>query len=197
MFSYESHAVLVVDDDPLNLSVMHTALNSVGYMTYAANSGYQALNMTPDIKPDLVLLDIVMPGIDGFEVCRRLKADPSTIDIPVIFITAHSNPDRMAEGFTLGAVDYLVKPVSMADLLIKVSTQIQIKSFLAEQQAQLEQVEICGNPLNLPTLSCDDKGMLHYNFQADTHYQGEFRKRLQQSAEIKPGPIKIKQNYKH
>lgn len=197
MFSSESHAVLVVDDDPINLSVMHTALNSVGYMTYAANSGYQALNMTPEIKPDLVLLDIVMPGIDGFEVCRRLKADPATIDIPVIFITGHSSPDRMAEGYTLGAVDYLVKPVNMADLLVKVSTQIQIKSFLAEQQAQLEQVEVCGKSLTLPTLSYDEKGLLHYNFQADTHYQGDFRKRLQQSAEIKPGEIKIKPHYKH
>lgn len=197
MFSDETHAVLVVDDDPLNLSVMHTALNSAGYMTYAANSGYQALNMTSDIKPDLVLLDVVMPGIDGFEVCRRLKADPSTIDIPVIFITAHSSPDRMAEGYTLGAVDYLVKPVSMAELLVKVSTQIQIKSFLAEQQAKLEQVEFNTKALNTPNLSYDSKGLLHYNLAADERYQGELQKRLRQAKQIQADDIKIKTNYKH
>lgn len=197
MFSDETHAVLVVDDDPLNLSVMHTALNSAGYMTYAANSGYQALNMTSDIKPDLVLLDVVMPGIDGFEVCRRLKADPSTIDIPVIFITAHSSPDRMAEGYTLGAVDYLVKPVSMAELLVKVSTQIQIKSFLAEQQAKLEQVEFNTKALNTPNLSYDSKGLLHYNLAADERYQGELQKRLRQAKQIQADEIKIKTNYKH
>lgn len=197
MFSDETHAVLVVDDDPLNLSVMHTALNSAGYMTYAANSGYQALNMTSDIKPDLVLLDVVMPGIDGFEVCRRLKADPSTIDIPVIFITAHSSPDRMAEGYTLGAVDYLVKPVSMAELLVKVSTQIQIKSFLAEQQAKLEQVEFNTKTLNTPNLSYDSKGLLHYNLAADERYQSELQKRLRQAKQIQADEIKIKTNYKH
>jgi len=197
MFSDETHAVLVVDDDPLNLSVMHTALNSAGYMTYAANSGYQALNMTSDIKPDLVLLDVVMPGIDSFEVCRRLKADPSTIDIPVIFITAHSSPDRMAEGYTLGAVDYLVKPVSMAELLVKVSTQIQIKSFLAEQQAKLEQVEFNTKALNTPNLSYDSKGLLHYNLAADERYQGELQKRLRQAKQIQADEIKIKTNYKH
>ncbi len=197
MFSDQAHAVLVVDDDPLNLSVMHTALHSAGYMTYAANSGYQALNMTPDIKPDIVLLDIVMPGIDGFEVCRRLKADPATIDIPVIFITAHSSPDRMAEGYALGAVDYLVKPISMTELLMKVSTQIQIKSFLAEQQAKLEQVEYRVKSLGSDCLNFDSKGLLHYNLETDERYQRELQQRLRQTQQIKPNQIKIKLSDKH
>jgi putative two-component system response regulator len=112
------------------------------YKVKVANSGERALRaVKADDKPDLVLLDIMMPGMDGYEVCRRLMADPDTRDIPVIFLTAKSRVEDETMGFALGASDYVVKPVSPPILMARIKTQLSLKAareFLRDQNAFLE-----------------------------------------------------------
>jgi len=120
--------VLVVDDSPLDLAALREILRpfySVQCVT-DASSALQALGAGE--KPDLVLLDVIMPGTDGLEVCRRIRADPATADIPVIFVTARETEEDEAAGFAAGAVDYVVKPVSPHLLLARVKTHVELKA---------------------------------------------------------------------
>ena len=103
--------ILVVDDMPDNITLLSSILSG-SYKVKAANSGLRALKIAFSDAPDIILLDIMMPGIDGYEVCRELKADPRTRHIPVIFITALGEIEDETLGFELGAVDYITKPVS-------------------------------------------------------------------------------------
>jgi len=105
--------ILVVDDVPGNIDVL-TAVLRGDYKIKAATSGDKALALAQTFHPDLILLDVMMPGMDGYEVCRRLKSDPRTRDIPVIFVTALSDEGNEEEGFAAGGVDYITKPISPA-----------------------------------------------------------------------------------
>ena len=133
--------VLVVDDAPENIAAMAALLNGE-YRTKAATDGEKALELArSDRGPDLILLDVVMPGMDGHEVCRRLKADPRTADIPVIFLTARGNTEDEQRGLELGAVDYITKPFSPPIVRARLKTHLQLKSvrdFLADRSAFLE-----------------------------------------------------------
>ena len=133
--------VLVVDDTPENLTLMGSLLRD-HFMVKMANNGEKALKIAmSDTPPDLVLLDIMMPGTDGYEVCRRLKATAATRDIPVIFLTARSDPDDERMGLALGAVDYITKPISPPILLARVNTHLALKAtadFLRDKSAYLE-----------------------------------------------------------
>ena len=133
--------VLVVDDTPENLTLMGALLRD-HFMVKVANNGEKALKIAiSDTLPDLVLLDIMMPGTDGYEVCRRLKATAATRDIPVIFLTARSDPDDERMGLALGAVDYITKPISPPILLARVNTHLALKAtadFLRDKSAYLE-----------------------------------------------------------
>lgn len=125
--------ILIVDDIPVNLQVLGSTLSKVNYRIAAATNGQKALDIIKDIKPDLILLDIMMPDIDGYEVCRRLKAAPDTREIPVIFLTAKVETDDIIRGFNIGAVDYITKPINSAELLARVNTHLLIQ----RQQKQL------------------------------------------------------------
>lgn len=126
MKANEKATVLVVDDTPENIDLLVEILKD-DYRVKAARNGEQALKIAGlGSKPDLILLDIMMPGIDGFEVCRRLKADPSRCDIPVIFVTAKITTDDEIHGFKLGAVDYITKPISPPVVLARVKTHIAL-----------------------------------------------------------------------
>ena len=133
--------VLVVDDTPENLTLMGALLRD-HFMVKVANNGEKALKIAmSDTPPDLVLLDIMMPGLDGYEVCRRLKATAATRDIPVIFLTARSDPDDERMGLALGAVDSLTKPITPPILLARVNTHLALKAtadFLRDKSAYLE-----------------------------------------------------------
>jgi putative two-component system response regulator len=137
----EPETVLVVDDAPENLMLLTHALADQ-YRVRAARDGAGALQIAgSEPRPDLILLDIVMPGLDGFEVCRRLKADPATAAIPVIFLTARSESEDEARGFALGAVDYISKPISAPVVRARVKTHLQLKAsadFLKDQNRFLE-----------------------------------------------------------
>jgi putative two-component system response regulator len=133
--------VLVVDDTADNLIVMSELLGD-SYRVKIANNGERALRVAvADPKPDLILLDVMMPGIDGHEVCRRLKRDVATSDIPVIFLTARSTPHDERLGLDLGALDYITKPISPPVVLARVRNHLQLKllsSMLRDHNAFLE-----------------------------------------------------------
>jgi signal transduction histidine kinase len=120
--------ILVVDDIPENVKVIAHMLKGMGFAITFAKSGYEALEKLKSNPPNLVLLDISMPGMDGYEVCERIKNDPETEDIPVIFVTARDNPEDVVMGFEKGAVDYLTRPVNSAELKARVMTHLELKS---------------------------------------------------------------------
>lgn len=135
------HTVLVVDDTPENLGLM-SALLKERYRVRVANGGERALAIaaTPP-RPDIILLDVMMPEVDGYEVCRRLKADATTADIPVVFLTARSDQDDERRGLELGAVDYVTKPISPPIVLARVHNHLQLKQakdLLRDHNAFLE-----------------------------------------------------------
>lgn len=126
--------ILVVDDEPFYTEVLNNLLRK-DYDMVIAENGQQALQLAVnDPQPDLILLDILLPDIDGYEVCSRLKADPSTSEIPVIFLSAKSDVDDEVKGFNLGAVDYITKPISPP--IVHARAQIHIK--IAKMVKQLE-----------------------------------------------------------
>lgn len=131
--------VLVVDDTPANLEVITDALTSQGYQVTVAISGDRALKRLETYVPDLILLDIQMPGIDGFETCQQIKGNPMLADIPIIFITALSDTASIVKGFSLGAVDYISKPFREPELFARVKTHLrmrQLTEHLAQQVAE-------------------------------------------------------------
>jgi putative two-component system response regulator len=137
----ERPTVLAVDDVAENLALLSNILKA-RYRVLVATSGEEALSLAhQEHVPDLILLDVVMPDLDGFEVCRLLKSDPRTEHIPVIFLTAHTDLEDEQEGFDLGAVDYISKPISAPLVLARVKTHLQTKTmqdFLKGQNAILE-----------------------------------------------------------
>jgi DNA-binding response OmpR family regulator/DNA-binding CsgD family transcriptional regulator len=113
--------VLIVDDVPDNLSVLHDALDEAGYTVLVANDGASAIQRARQARPDVVLLDAMMPGMDGFEVARRLKADPETAAIPIIFMTALTETEHVVAAFGAGGVDYVTKPIDARQVLARIA----------------------------------------------------------------------------
>ncbi len=119
--------ILVVDDNPTNLAVICQALRTEGWQIRIAMNGEDALRKATQNPPDLILLDVQMPGINGFEVCKRLKADEATSDIPIIFMTALSDTDSKVKGLGLGAVDYVTKPFDQQEAIARVRVHLQLR----------------------------------------------------------------------
>lgn len=126
--------LLVIDDIPENLRILFKLFERSGYKVLVATSGQEGLQIVENVAPHLVLLDIMMPTMDGFEVCQRLKAEPTTQNIPVIFMTAMTEPESKVRGFELGAADYITKPFQRQEVLARVNTHIA----LSQQQRQLK-----------------------------------------------------------
>ncbi|MBD2454607.1 response regulator [Nostoc sp. FACHB-87] len=137
----KSGVILIVDDTPINLEMLFDFLGTAGFTVLIAEDGESAIAIAEYGKPDLILLDILMPGIDGFETCRRLKAQESTQDIPVIFMTALSETVDKVKGFELGAVDYLTKPLQHQEVLARIQLHLKLRTLtktLQEQNLRLE-----------------------------------------------------------
>lgn len=132
--------ILLVDDVPVNIEIIGTLLTNHGYFISVAENGEKALLAVETAKPDLILLDIMMPGMDGFEVCRRLKANPATVNIPVIFITALSDAENVVKGFELGGVDYVTKPFNAEEVIARVNTHLSLRSTWIDQQVMTHMV---------------------------------------------------------
>jgi signal transduction histidine kinase len=130
--------ILLVDDTPTNLKVLAEALHGQGWKTLMAADGESAIEQVEYLRPDLILLDVMMPGIDGFETCRRLKANPDTQDIPVIFMTALSDTVDKVRGLELGAVDYVTKPFQHEEVIARTKLHLRLSqlTYKLEQEVQ-------------------------------------------------------------
>jgi len=137
----QNYAILVVDDNVNNLKVVVNYLREFGFRMLTASSGESALKRVEAYPPDLILLDVMMPGIDGFEVCRRLKADPATAEIPVIFMTALAGEDDKVKGFDAGAVDYVTKPIQQREVLARVNTHLRLSTLTNTLQAANTEIQ--------------------------------------------------------
>ncbi len=131
--------ILLVDDDPIAIQLLARILAGMGSLRFAT-SGADALRLALELKPDLVLLDAEMPGMGGFQVCAAFKADPLLADVPVIFVTSHSDPAFEVSGFDLGAADFIAKPVHPALVQARVKTQLRLKH-LADELRQIALVD--------------------------------------------------------
>jgi len=127
--------VLVVDDVPDNITLLNDALEEAGYTVLVANSGEAALPLAARAQPDLVLLDAVMPGLDGFEVARRLKADEATAAIPIVFMTGLTETEHVVAAFAAGGTDYVTKPIKPREVLARVAAHLQAAR--TQRQARL------------------------------------------------------------
>lgn len=137
----DNASILIVDDNPRNLQLMSTILKEKGFKLYVTNSGENALLFLQKTLPDLILLDIMMPGLSGFEVCKRIKQDEKLKDIPVIFLTAKNDVEDVVEGFEAGAVDYVTKPFNTKEVFVRISTHLQLKKakeMLIEKNSEMK-----------------------------------------------------------
>ena len=138
----DTPTVLIVDDTPANVGILVEYLEGRRVRVAVAQEGEEGLARAEFVQPDLILLDVVMPGMDGFETCRRLKASASTRDIPVIFMTALADTQDKISGFAAGGVDYVTKPFQIDEVWARVATHLALRSAqkrLAQQNAQLQQ----------------------------------------------------------
>ena len=139
----KAHApqILLVDDNATNLQVLYQTLEGNGYRLFAARSGRDAISISQRVVPDLILLDAMMPGMDGFETCARLKADERTRDTPVIFLSALTEPSEKVRGFELGAVDFVNKPFQAEEVLARVRTHLTIRDLQKQLRTRNEELE--------------------------------------------------------
>jgi two-component system, sensor histidine kinase and response regulator len=133
--------VLIADDNIINIDVLRKGLDSLNLEVSIATNGKLAVDITSRFQPDLILLDIMMPEMNGFEVCKTLKADPLAKDIPIIFITAKNEPEDIEKGFSLGCVDYIPKPFSQPEVLARVKSHIKLRKLLLLREVWLNQLK--------------------------------------------------------
>ncbi len=139
-----SNSILIVDDTPNNIRVLFDVLVQEGFEISVVKSGEIALEKLTYIQPDLILLDVMMPGMDGFETCRRIKANPENKDIPIIFMTALSETEHKVGGLKLGAVDYITKPIQVEEVLARVNIHLRLRNTqqqLCQEVADRKQAE--------------------------------------------------------
>ena len=136
----QGRKILIVDDDRLNIRILSGILKKQGYILADADSGERALEVYPEFKPNLVLLDVMMPGINGFEACRMLKQQHGENCAPIVFITAKNEADDVIEGFNAGGVDYLPKPFQTREVLVRIRTHLQNQLFAEQQKTLVDQL---------------------------------------------------------
>jgi signal transduction histidine kinase len=134
--------ILVIDDSPTNLEILHDVLGGAGYEVLVEMDGISGISQVESNPPDLILLDVMMPKIDGFETCRRLQANPSTSYIPIIFITALTEAEEKVKGLSLGAVDYITKPFEQQEVLARISLHLKLRKLNIELDKQKQELEI-------------------------------------------------------
>jgi CheY-like chemotaxis protein len=132
--------ILVVDDQPINIKLLQRKLERQGMDVYVAYNGRECLSIVEEAKPDLILLDIMMPEMDGIETCQRLKSNPVTETIPIIFITAKASKEGKLEGLDAGAVDYITKPIDLDETLARVRTQLRLQEMFRENMQLQERL---------------------------------------------------------
>jgi len=176
MSDYAKANILLVDDTPENLTLLIGLLKGEGYLIHAAPNGPRALATAQRIAPDVILLDIKMPGMDGFEVCERLKADERTRDIPVIFISALNEVVDKVKGFEVGGVDYITKPFQPEEVLTRVKTHLllsrlrnHLEALVEERMAELQkasqEIQRLKDQLQAENIYLREEIKLEHNFE--------------------------------
>jgi len=153
-----TRSVLVVDDEPINVQLLERKLEWEGLCVLTANSGQACLDIAKAQRPDLILLDVMMPGMDGFEVCQKLREDDLTKAIPVIFVTAHNSKQGKLDGLEAGAVDYITKPIDLEETVARVNTQLK---YLAINQANVELTRRLGESRRAAAIGALTQGIAH------------------------------------
>lgn len=146
--------ILVVDDTPANIDVLANILEAEGYAVSFATTGEKAIKLAALDTPAIILLDVMMPGMDGFETCRRLKAQQRTADIPVIFVTAKTQGKDIAAAFVAGGIDYIAKPVRHEEVSARVRTHLELRALLRQRDELIEQLK--GQNREIHQLSIQD-----------------------------------------
>lgn len=136
--SRQSAVVLIVDDIPETLSLLHDSLVEFGYTVLVASNGNKAIQICKKVSPDVILLDAIMPEMDGFEVCETLKKDLSTRHIPVIFMTGLTQTEHVVKGFSAGGIDYVTKPFSPVEVIARINTHLKNSRVLNQTQVALD-----------------------------------------------------------
>ncbi len=150
--------ILVVDDQPINIKLLQRKLERQGMEVFVAYNGRECLDIVQETKPELILLDIMMPEMDGIETCQHLKANPETETIPIIFITAKASKEGKLEGLDAGAVDYITKPIDLDETLARVRTQLRLQEMFREN---LELQERLGDARKAAAVGAITQGIAH------------------------------------
>ena len=167
--------VLVVDDSPETLGMLNDALDEAGMTTLVALEGKQAITIAQKTQPDVILMDAIMPNMDGFETCRRIKQDPRLASIPVIFMTGLSDTDSIVKGLDAGGVDYLTKPINPTELIARMNVHLHnARTTLSAQQA----LDVAGQSI----FAVDNQGQTRWSTPIVTQTIGEFS--AQQQAKL-------------
>ncbi len=179
----QKETVLIVDDTPENLAVLSDMLSEYGYRVLVATDGISALEQITHLQPDIILLDVIMPGIDGFETCQRLKGNNTTKDIPIIFMTGLSELDNLLKGFKQGAVDYIVKPIRPAEVLARIDAQLS-------QKQNAQRIEESLNHIGFAALAFNKSGMITWLSTAATQILYDcFSLQQNSSIQVKTGAL--------
>ena len=165
MSSFVNGRILVVDDTPANLSLLLDALTEAGHEILVAEGGRSALSLLEHTTPDLVLLDFIMPGMDGVTTCRRLKERPECRDVPVLFMTAVDDPGQKLRAFEAGALDYITKPVYPPEVLARVSAHLQIRALQKSVEDELA-MRLAGHNFLAPNVMGEKRDIMNRMQQA-------------------------------
>jgi DNA-binding response OmpR family regulator/DNA-binding CsgD family transcriptional regulator len=163
--------VLIVDDTPGNLALLSDMLSEAGYRVLVATDGNLAIAQIRYVKPDIILLDVMMPGIDGFETCKRLKEDSSTAAIPVLFMTGLNELENLLRGFGEGGLDYIVKPIRPAEVLARLEVHLTQSRNLLRAERLLEQSEFA-------VMSVDNQGVIVWLTPAASQWLADFNQSI-------------------
>ncbi|MFL6707054.1 MAG: diguanylate cyclase [Massilia sp.] len=163
-------AILIVDDAPDHLGALRAMMAQQGYQTFVATTGERALAIAQRVYPDLILMDVIMPGLGGFETCRRLKEHPGTQHIPVIFMSARADTDDIVAGFDSGAADFIGKPLRMGEVVARVRAQLQVRGMSVAQKEQTDRLRTIVNSMDEGLIVIESNGRIQYaNPAAERH----------------------------
>ncbi len=174
--------VMIVDDTPDNLALLSDTLSEAGYRVLVATDGLSALEQINYLRPDIILLDVMMPGVDGFETCKQLKANPNTAAIPVLFMTALSELDDLLRGFNEGAVDYLVKPIRPPEVLARVESHLK-------QAFNFQRAEMALNNSPFAVMTVSKEGWVTWLPESGKNWLVDYAKRTGATNPIQVGEL--------
>ncbi len=168
----ETPKILIVDDNTINVDVLRKSLEIKGYEISMAPNGEIALKIAPKLNPDLILMDLMMPGMDGFETCQKIKSIPELKDIPIIFVTGKNATEDIVNSFRAGGVDYISKPFRTEEVLVRVASQIKIRRLMKEKEDLIKELDRASrvDPLTRLSNRRDIQEVLDYELSRCTRY---------------------------